>query len=182
MRVERTFAFVDLSGFTRFTDAQGDEEAVLVLTAFRAAVREVASDHGVRVAKWLGDGAMFVATETAPVIETVLELQRRFDGAGVSLPLRAGIARGEAILFEGDDYIGSPVNLAARLCDEAGPFEVLAGADVGDSVPDDVVATPVGARVITGFGQPVELLSISPRSAFAAEALPSDAEALPPPV
>ena len=56
-RVERSFAFVDLSGFTRYTDVQGDDEAVDILSAFRAVVRGVASTHGVRIAKWLGDGA-----------------------------------------------------------------------------------------------------------------------------
>src|SRR6266508_934715 len=56
MRVSRSFAFVDLCGFTRFTDAHGDEEAVAILTQFRASVREVASEYGVRVAKWLGAG------------------------------------------------------------------------------------------------------------------------------
>lgn len=172
MRVERTFAFVDLSGFTRFTDAQGDEEAVLVLTSFRAAVREVASEFGVRVAKWLGDGAMFVATDPTPVIVTVLELQHRFDGADVSLPLRAGVAQGEVILFEGDDYIGSPVNLAARLCDIASPFEVLVTAELADAVPEGVAVTPVGERPIYGFGQPVEVLSISTHAPASSEPLP----------
>ena len=60
MRVARTFAFVDLSGFTQFTDLHGDDEAVAVLSQFRAALRATASDIGVRVAKWLGDGAMLV--------------------------------------------------------------------------------------------------------------------------
>ena len=41
------------------------------------------------------------------------------------LTLRAGIATGYALLFEGDDYIGSAVNMAARLCDIAGDYEVL---------------------------------------------------------
>ena len=49
-RVERSFALVDLSGFTRFTDVQGDDEAVDILSAFRAVVRGVASTHGVRIA------------------------------------------------------------------------------------------------------------------------------------
>ena len=39
MRVARTFAFVDLSGFTQFTDLHGDDEAVAVLSQFRAALR-----------------------------------------------------------------------------------------------------------------------------------------------
>ena len=56
MRVRRYFAFVDLCGFTRFTEVHGDEEAVSVLTGFRTLVRYIASEHGVRVAKWLGDG------------------------------------------------------------------------------------------------------------------------------
>src|SRR5262252_3412858 len=62
MRVRRYFAFVDLCGFTRFTEVHGDVESVAVLTGFRALVRDIASEHGVRVAKWLGDGAMFVST------------------------------------------------------------------------------------------------------------------------
>jgi len=63
MRVRRYFAFIDLCGFTRFTEVHGDEEAVAVLTGFRTLVRFIASEHGVRVAKWLGDGAMFVSTD-----------------------------------------------------------------------------------------------------------------------
>ena len=58
MRVERCFAFVDLSGFTAFTEHYGDEQTVVVLASFRTRVREVAARRGVRVTKWLGDGAM----------------------------------------------------------------------------------------------------------------------------
>ena len=99
MRVARTFAFVDLCGSTRFTDTHGDEEAVDVLTRFRAAVREIASNHGVRVAKWLGDGAMFVSTAPEPLVESILALAQRADELGVTLPLRAGLAGGKVILF-----------------------------------------------------------------------------------
>ena len=66
VRVERWFAFVDLSGFTSFGDEFGDEESVRVLTLFRSAVRKVATDFGVRIAKWLGDGCMLVSVEPAP--------------------------------------------------------------------------------------------------------------------
>ena len=63
VRVERWFAFVDLSGFTSFGDEFGDDESVRVLTLFRSAVRKVATDFGVRIAKWLGDGCMLVSVE-----------------------------------------------------------------------------------------------------------------------
>ena len=56
MRVERSFAFIDLCGFTAFTDRQPDERVVLVLAQLRTALRETAARRGVRVVKWLGVG------------------------------------------------------------------------------------------------------------------------------
>lgn len=160
MRVLRYFGFVDLCGFTRFTEAHGDEEAVAALTGFRALVREVASEHGVRVAKWLGDGAMFVSTEGAGLVQALCDLERQAQDS-VTLPLRAGLAGGDVILFEGDDYIGSAVNLAARLCDEAGPGEFLAEASIADLAPDATSVRPVGARIMPGFVRPVSVVAIS---------------------
>jgi adenylate cyclase len=161
MRVSRAFAFVDLCGFTRFTDAHGDEEAVAVLTQFRACVREVASEFGVRVAKWLGDGAMFVSTEPEQLVACVVELEHRIEVAGGALPIRAGMAGGDVILFEGDDYIGGAVNLAARLCDQAEPNEVLASAELAEVKPAWAEARPVGTRSVPGFVQAVEVFRLS---------------------
>ena len=56
------------------------------------------------------------------------------------LTLRAGIATGYALLFEGDDYIGSAVNMASRLCDIAGPHEVLIPTMGLERLPEGVIA------------------------------------------
>jgi class 3 adenylate cyclase len=160
VRVPRTFAFVDLSGFTRFTDLHGDDEAVAVLAQFRAAVRGIASDEGVRVAKWLGDGAMLVSVDGRALVRAVVELEERFSDDGM-LPVRAGIAAGAVILFEGDDYTGGPVNLASRLCDLAQPFEVLTTAEVARDLPDGIVAYPVGEKPVPGFAAPVPVVRIT---------------------
>ena len=160
MRVPRTFAFVDLCGFTHFTNRHGDERAVDVLTRFRSVVREIGPTYGVRVAKWLGDGAMFVSTAREPAVESILHLAGRADEIGVRLPLRAGLAGGAVIMFEGDDYIGGPVNLAARLCDAAEPRELLATAEFADAVPPWADAVPVGPREISGFPSAVEVVRI----------------------
>ena len=160
MRVERAFAFVDLCGFTRFTDANGDELAVDVLTRFRGAVREIASDHAVRVDKWLGDGAMLVSTDDDRLVGAALSLMRRSDGGLDTLPLRAGLAAGPVILLEGDDYVGSAVNLAARLCAAAGPGELLSTPRLAAALPNDAVAVPVGALEVAGFVQPIEVARI----------------------
>jgi len=159
MRVRRYFAFVDLCGFTRFTEVHGDVESVAVLTGFRALVRDIASEHGVRVAKWLGDGAMFVSTDGPALAAALLELDQRASDA-VDLPIRAGFSGGDVILFEGDDYIGGPVNLASRLSDVASPGEILASADLGAFVPDGGEVRPVEPRVVPGFMQPVPIVAV----------------------
>ena len=89
-------------------------------------------------------------------------LAERAVAVGVTLSLRAGLAGGPVILFEGDDYIGGPVNLAARLCDAARPRELLAAADLADAVPPWAAAVAVGARDISGFPVAVEVVRIEP--------------------
>ena len=159
-RVDRTFAFIDLSGFTAYTDANGDDAAVKVLGAFRSAVRDIASRRAVRIAKWLGDGAMLVAVEAEPGIEAVIDIERRIDEIGSPLPLRAGLAGGPVLLFEGDDYIGAAVNLASRLCDMAQPTEVLAPADLVSSLLVNSKALPIVSRHVSGFAQPIEVVRL----------------------
>jgi len=165
MRVERYFAFVDLCGFTRFVDSEGDEQSVAVLHDFRAVVRGVASDHGVRVAKWLGDGAMFVSPEAAPLLATTLDLDDRVIAAPeITLPLRSGVAGGLVILFEGDDYIGRPVNLAARLCDAAEPSQVLAEAALEPHLGPGVRGVAAGEFVLSGFNAPIPVMRLGVRA------------------
>ena len=148
-RVLRSFAFIDLSGFTRFTDAEGDHAAVGILTDFRLRVREIAARRGVRIAKWLGDGAMLVSTEPEPAAALAVDLVHRF--AGTDIEVRAGLVTGTALLFEGDDYIVEPVNLAAKLCAVAGPGEVF--ADVELATLPDWVEDELGLEVaLRGIG------------------------------
>ena len=71
-RVDRTFAFIDLSGFTAFNERAGDEQAVDVLVEFRNTVRNIASKRGVRIAKWLGDGVMLVGVEPEETVDSCL--------------------------------------------------------------------------------------------------------------
>jgi adenylate cyclase len=159
--VRRNFAFVDLCGFTTLTDEQGVGEAVAVLSTFRSVVRERAGWRGVRVAKWLGDGAMLVATEPRPLVDAVLRMEETLDHRGCRLPLRGGVTGGRVILFEGDDYIGRAVNLAARLCDAAVPHQLLITASLYEGIDRGVPGTPLGPRRLPGFTRPVEIVDLS---------------------
>ena len=159
-RVLRTMAFVDLSGFTSLTDRDGDDAAVRALQRFRTVVREEAAAHGVRIAKWLGDGAMLIAVEAAPLIEAVLAMQARLTAADGELPLRAGLTRGDVILFEGDDYIGADVNLAARLCDLAGPGQTLVPARMLADLELPTRGVPIGEITIKGLAEPITVVDL----------------------
>ena len=164
MRVDRAFGIVDLSGFTSFSVVHGDEEAVNILARFRAATRDIASRRGIRVAKWLGDGALLVGVEYDALVAAVLELEQRTDDEESPLALRAGVTAGRVIPFEGEDYIGSPVNLASRLCDVAHSCEVLAGIELLPSIPPWAQASAVESMTIKGFTQPVEVIRLSQKS------------------
>jgi class 3 adenylate cyclase len=161
MRVPRTFVFADLSGFTNYTAANGDDAAAYLLSAFRGVAREVASDRGVRIAKWLGDGCMIVAVDHADGAAAALDLDERARKVCAPLALRVGMASGYSLLFEGDDYIGLAVNLAARLCDAAGPYEVLMPADQVEDLPEGVTAVPHGEVALRGFPQPVKVVTLA---------------------
>ncbi len=154
--LDRAFLFVDLSGFTAFVDREGEHAAIEVLTHFRSAARDVAARRGVRVGKWLGDGVMLVGTEPSVIAAAAGELRCRMAGSGFSI--HAGLASGPVLLFEGDDYIGRPVNLAARLCDAAGPDEILAQLDGHDlptwlAVDGTVTVHVLGMGKVPGISQ-----------------------------
>lgn len=128
LSVTRTFCFADLCGFTAYTRSHGPHEAVAMLGDFRRITRSVAAKRGVRVAKWLGDGAMLVSTSATAALSLGAHLIHHFSTRGAQV--RVGAATGEALLFEGDDYVGEPVNLAAKLCAAAPAGEIYTVTDI----------------------------------------------------
>ncbi len=158
-RVRRTFGFVDLSGFTSFNNSAGDTRAVAELSEFRAIVRSVGSATGIRVAKWLGDGAMLVGLEPAALVSAVTQIMRRMHERSDGLALHAGVAEGNVILFEGDDHIGTAVNMAARLADSAEPWQILAPADLIPGASRTKAA--IDPIFLPGFDDPVAVVDLA---------------------
>ena len=112
---------MELCWFTAYADAHGDTASVAVL----AELRTSCSERGVRVTKWLGDGAMLSGVDSASVIACVATVRDRVALNG-PLAVRAGITVGRVIMLEGDDYVGGAVNRAAQLCRAAAPKRILA--------------------------------------------------------
>jgi class 3 adenylate cyclase len=158
-RLARSFAFIDLCGFTRHLDDYGDSVALESIRELRAISRRAADRAGVRIAKWLGDGALIVGLSDQPVLECVLAVR---ESAEPRLPLRvrAGISSGYVLLIDGDDYVGRAINVAARLCAAAPPGHVL--VTVNEQASTDGNHRQI---LVRGISEPVVVHDLESRGA-----------------
>lgn len=158
LRVRRAFAFVDVCGFTELADRCGDDAAMQILARVRAHIRRTCGHYGVRVSKWLGDGAMLVGVDPEPLVSAAATIVHGPDSSGP--PIRAGLTVGDVLVFEGDDYIGRTVNLAARLCDHAEPGQLLVQASTDLSIPASVEVGNRTLVTVRGFQAATEVFSV----------------------
>jgi class 3 adenylate cyclase len=115
----------------------------------------------VRIDKYLGDGLMAVAVEAHDGITFAMELQRHATVACAPLSLRIGIATGDTMLFEGQDYIGWAPNMAARLCDAAHGVGALIPADQTTNLPIGLSALAHPTLELPGFNGPIEVVALA---------------------
>jgi len=130
----RTFLIADVRGYTLFTQERGDEAAAKLAARFAQVAREGIEARGGSLIELRGDEALAVFASPRQALRSATDLQTRFADetiADPSLPLPVGIGldAGEAVAVEGG-YRGGALNLAARLCGQAGPGEVLASREV----------------------------------------------------
>ncbi|HEX8121628.1 MAG TPA: adenylate cyclase regulatory domain-containing protein [Solirubrobacteraceae bacterium] len=155
---EMTVCFADLVGFTRFSEAVEADE----LTGAGRRLTEAAVDVArppVRLVKMIGDAAMLVSPEPAPLLRAALDLA----SAETALPLRVGVASGTVIAHCGD-WLGAPVNLASRVTGAARPGTVLATRSVRDAARDGFEFSRAGTKRLKGISEPVPLYRVRPVS------------------
>jgi adenylate cyclase len=134
MRIEGTFAFVDMAGYTALTEAQGDEDAADLATMF-ADITRAALGPGDRLIKTIGDAVLVTSKNPASGL-TLIERLLTEAAAEPRLPtLRAGLHHGDAIERDRDVF-GAAVNLAARVAAEAHPAEVLGTAPIAEAAKE----------------------------------------------
>jgi class 3 adenylate cyclase/YHS domain-containing protein len=122
-RVEATFGFIDLAGFTALTEAQGDVDAADVATRF-AELTRAALGVGDRLIKTIGDAVLVTSPTPGAALELIDRLLTSTTSERTMPALRAGLHHGPAIERDGDVF-GATVNLAARVAAEAYAGEVL---------------------------------------------------------
>ncbi len=134
-RVERppAICFVDLTGYTRLTEEQGDEVAARLAASLATLVEEISFRHGGRAVRWLGDGGMFLFADPKGAVVAALEMVERAPAEGLP-PTHIGIQVGPVIFQDGDVY-GMTVNVAARIAARAEAGEVLISEEALAHVP-----------------------------------------------
>jgi adenylate cyclase len=152
-----TLCFIDLTGFTRFTEEEGDIEALDVVENFVETV-EATMPREATIVKTIGDEVMVVSPDAAALTEWAVAFLGRFDRRPQP---RVGIHSGDAVYRDGD-YFGNSVNLAHRITGRALAGEVL----VTDRVAAMLEARPglrlepIGEVSLKGFPVPTALFAV----------------------
>ncbi|HEU0022978.1 MAG TPA: adenylate/guanylate cyclase domain-containing protein, partial [Thermoleophilaceae bacterium] len=159
-RVRVVIAFVDLAGYTRFTEEEGEEQALGVVERFVEGVTNTLPD-GARVVKTIGDEVMVVGQDVHAVVDWAVGFATMFDERPEP---RIGIHYGRTLYRDGD-YFGREVNLASRVVARARGGEVLVSDSVLEAVGDSTHLRfePIGQVKLKGFGEPVQLCRASPK-------------------
>ena len=149
-------AFLDLSGFTRLTEEQGDETAAALAGSLAELVQDAAHAHSGKPVKLLGDGVMFYFGDPGNAVRCALQMVDEAPESGLP-PAHVGVDAGP-VVFQDGDYFGRTVNVAARIAGQAGPGQVLVSDAVVAATPDDGVRfREVGPAELKGVARPVVL-------------------------
>jgi adenylate cyclase len=181
-RREIVVVFTDLRNFTPFAEHSEPEEVMGVLGEYHRAIGSLVHAYGGTLERFTGDGIMVFFNDPITcddpaerAVRMALELRdavkvlsAQWFRRGHDLPVGIGIAQGYATLgrigFEGRfDYaaIGSVTNLAARLCSDAGPWQVLVTDRVLAATEHVSVSEMVGDMQPKGFSRSVRVHNIT---------------------
>jgi len=180
-RTEITVVFVDLRGFTGFTETAEPEEVMSVLREYHAELGREIMAHDGTIEHFAGDGAMILFNAPVPVDnhelqairmalamrESMAVLAQGWKKHGYGLGFGVGIAGGYATMgtigYEGRlEYsaIGTVVNLAARLCGEASNNQILISPRIFSKTETQLDVEPVGELSLKGFNRPVPAYNV----------------------
>lgn len=155
--VQIALCFIDLTGFTRYTEEEGDIEALDVVEDFVVSV-EGTLPREATIVKTIGDEVMVVSPDPGTLTEWAVDFLSRFTRRPQP---RVGIHFGAAVYRDGD-YFGSQVNLVHRVVNRALAGEVL----VTDAVCEAIAANDglrfegIGQVTLKGFPTPTDLFVV----------------------
>ena len=180
-RREVVAMFCDLRGFTAFSETAEPEDVMAVLGEYHAAVGPLVHKYEGTLERFLGDGMMVLFNDPLPcpdapqraarmaieMRDSVAALAPAWKRKGHVLGFGVGLAQGYATMgtigFEDRfEYtaIGAVVNLAARLCADAGDGQILTSSRLAAAISDIVEIDELGERTLRGMSRPVAVVNL----------------------
>jgi adenylate cyclase len=180
-RREITVVFGDLRGFTGFAETAEPEEVITVLRDYHTNLGPLVHKYAGTLERFLGDGFLILFNDPLPcadpsiqAVKMAIEMRDRFAvlaaewrNRGHDLGFSMGISHGFATLgrigFEGRfEYsaVGNVVNLAARLCAQAGSGQILTDPMVRNAVQTLAEIEPAGEFLPKGFSRRVQAFNV----------------------
>lgn len=164
--VTRGFLFSDLRAYTDYVETHGAAQAASLLDRYRTLVRAAIKRFGGAEIKTEGDSfyVVFNSVSSAVRCGLVITANALLDAAehpDELIKVGIGVHAGETIETS-EGYVGSPVNIAARICSQAGPNEVLVSETVR-SLTRTVLPVRFearGKRQLKGIAEPVALFAV----------------------
>jgi DNA-binding SARP family transcriptional activator len=161
-----TFLFTDLVGSTELLDRLGDDDAEALRRTYFSLLRRAVSDAGGEEVKNLGDGLMVVFTSAIDAVRCAIAIQESIAEHNratppASLAVRVGLHAGEPVRHE-DDFFGTAVVIAKRLCDRADGGQILASALLTELVGTrgGFHFVPCGPLALKGLAVPVATMIV----------------------
>jgi TolB-like protein/class 3 adenylate cyclase len=156
----------DVVGYSRL---MGEDEAgtAQALREHRAAADPLIAEHGGRLVKTTGDGALIEFGSVVGAVQCAIALQKLRTERNAGIPddrrmeLRIGIHIGD-VLVEADDILGDGVNIAARLEGIAEPGGICISEDAFRQVRGkvDVEFTDIGEQTLKNIVQPLRVYRV----------------------
>jgi adenylate cyclase len=151
-RLRVAIAFCDLAGYTRYTEEEGEDEAVSFVERFVEAVVATLPDDA-RVIKTIGDEVMIVGSDPAALTDWGVGFQQLYVSRA---PPRIGIHYGDALYRDGD-YYGRAVNIAARVATRSAGGEVLVTRPVVERAGPHLEFERIAEVRLKGFTESTEI-------------------------
>jgi class 3 adenylate cyclase len=180
-RSEVVALFCDLRGFTAFSETAEPEDVMSVLGEYHAAAVPLIYKYEGTLERFLGDGMMVLFNDPLPcpdapqraarmaieMRDSVAALAPAWRRKGHVLGFGIGLAQGYATMGTigfGDRFeytaIGAVVNLAARLCADAGDGQILTNSRLAAAIGDTVEIDELGERTLRGMSRPVAVVNL----------------------
>jgi class 3 adenylate cyclase len=161
------FLFADLRDYTRYVESHGDRAAAALLEAYRSLVRAAVAEQGGAEIKTEGDSFYVVFPSASTAVQCGLAIlasaaeSRAADGAPVAVGI--GVHAGETVETP-EGYVGSAVNVAARVCSEARAGELLVTDTVRALTRTFLPVQFVDrrSRRLKGIAEPIILYRVEP--------------------